>query len=102
MQKYISIRNQHCLNQDCQFYQQTGRQNIAIHGKTPERLRCTSCRKTWVVHKNTSDYYLKSDPKTISKALDLLGLGLTIRMVAKRCKVSVSTIQRWKRNLTQN
>ena len=96
MEKYISIRDQYCSNQACSFYKQIGKQNIAIHGKKPERLRCTSCRKTWVLHKNGPDYYLKSDPEKIKKALELLSLGLTIRMIAKRCKASTSTIQRWK------
>jgi transposase-like protein len=98
MQNYISIREQHCHNQACVFYKKTGHQNIAIHGKMPERLRCTVCKKTWVAHKNQPHFGLKSSPEKIKKALELLNVGLSVRRVARRCQASTSSIQRWKQN----
>ena len=97
MNEYASIRNQNCLNPNCEFYKVEGKQNILVHSKSPKRFKCKFCEKTWVAHKNTNSYGLKSKFQIFEKAIELLNHGLSIRFVAKRCNASPSTIQRWKK-----
>lgn len=76
--------------------------NVVVHGKAPQRLRCSACKKTWVARKNTHGYRLQNDQEKVKEVLDLLSLGLSVRRVAYRCKLSPSTVQRWKTKFTNH
>lgn len=77
-------------------------QNVVVHSKTPQRLRCKSCKKTWALRKNTAAYGLQSPEEKVQEVLRLLSLGVSIRLVAQRNDLSPSTIQRWKSKFIHN
>jgi transposase-like protein len=102
MNSYTSIRNQNCPNRFCNFYQKNDGQNVLVHGKKQERLRCKGCKKTWVTRKNKLNYRLQSDEEKIKKVVELLNTGLSVRQIAHRSNLSPATIQRWKTKFIHN
>lgn len=97
MNDYISIRNQFCPNPVCRFYKKVMAENVITHSQTAGRMRCKSCGRTWVAHRNEVRFGLRSDPKKIQAAIEMFKAEISIRKIAREIKVSTSTIQRWKR-----
>lgn len=91
-----SIRNQSCTNPNCCFYKKELAGNIVIHGKRYPRFQCKECKKTWVSSINTKKFRLKKDFKKIEETIYFLKQGMSIREIARKIKISPSTVQRWK------
>lgn len=100
MNEYIKIQNQSCPNQNCKFFGQTLQGNIKIHSYANKRLRCNNCKKTWVEHKSQEHYALKIAISRFQEAKRLASFKLSIRQIARRAKVSPSTVMRWKNKFT--
>jgi len=92
-----SIRNQFCPNPSCDFYQKLLAENVVVHSQYSKRMRCKSCGKTWVTHRNEMQYGLRAPPQKIYVAVEMFKNGSSIRTIAKKIIVSTSTVQRWKR-----
>lgn len=92
----FSIRDQSCPNIDCEFYGQSDSGNIAVHSRKQGRFRCNICNKTWSAYSDEATFGLRSDEEIIERAFTMFEQDIPIRTIAKRLKVSPSTVQRWK------
>ena len=97
MNEYIT--QQDCPNLSCANYGKHDDENIAVHDKKLNRLRCRLCGKTWSAHYKEFNYGLRSEQSSVRRAIELLRAGIPTRKIAGFVKVSPSTIQRWKTRL---
>src|SRR2546426_336488 len=98
----LTLRKQSCPNKACTFYGCQREGNIIVHSHAQQRWKCTACGRTWVSHKHSFYYGLRSDPKKILSAVRFLEEGVSVRAAALRLRVSPSTIQRWKKRMSNN
>lgn len=96
MNEYSNIRDQACPNPKCSFYGVSVPNKVVIHSRKENRFQCSECKKTWVGHKESCFYRLRSSKDKVELARLLLAGGKSIRKVAKEVGVSPSTVQRWK------
>lgn len=91
------LLQQGCPNKICSNY---GKNNdVAVHDKKLNRLRCRSCGKTWSIHYQEFYFGLHTNPVKVRRALDMLKAEIPIRKIAKLVDVSSGTVMRWKKKL---
>ncbi|MBI2463577.1 IS1 family transposase [Candidatus Peregrinibacteria bacterium] len=100
MEQAVTIRNQCCPNPVCPMQGQLFQGNVVIHSQKDQRLKCTICQKTWVMHRETLRYRLRCDMAVVESALTLAHSGGSLRKIARKLHVSPSTVHRWKRKNT--
>lgn len=93
----FTLRGQTCPNNACEQYGEEGRGNIIIHSRKHQRFQCNRCKRSWVAHKNTLRYRLRTEIAAVQRATEWLAYGLSIRRTAHRLNVSPSTVLRWKK-----
>ncbi|OGJ49377.1 hypothetical protein A2335_00955 [Candidatus Peregrinibacteria bacterium RIFOXYB2_FULL_32_7] len=101
MNNYLKIREQFCPNKFCEFFEKKFKGNVQIHSQKERRFKCSFCKKTWVEHKHELIFGLKSSKEKFESAKKFFDLGLSIRQIARRIKVSPGTVQRWKSKFEQ-
>ncbi len=94
------IIQQGCQNRGCNNYGKND--DIAVHDKKLNRLRCRSCGKTWSAHHQEFYFGLRTNPVKVRRALDMLKAGMPIRKIARLVNVSSGTVMRWKKNYIIN
>lgn len=99
MNAFISIRNQYCPNESCEFYSRRLAGNVVAHSRKHMRFRCKLCRKTWVGYRNDVRFGLRTDFEKVKSAMEMAQQGKSVRVVAQQVSVSPSTVQRWKMRL---
>lgn len=70
-----------------------------IHSRKESRFRCNCCGKTWVGHRESMHYGLRSGERKIMVTGYMLGEGFSIRHIAKMLSISPSTVQRFKKRI---
>lgn len=98
----FTIRDQACPNDHCAYFKKLNQGNVRIHSRKKGRLQCNSCKKTWSFSTGSLYYRLRHTPAQIEEALLALREGKGIRVVAKKLKVSASTVQAWKQKSSRN
>lgn len=96
MNNTISIRNQFCPNESCPLFGEHLKGNVIIHSKSPPRMRCNICEKTWVAHRSKWFYGLRTPHEKAARAIHMLACKISIRKIAQTVHVSPTTVQRWK------
>lgn len=92
-EKYKEL--QFCKNKKCGFYGQVGADNIKIKSSKHHQVYCNSCKKSWVITKNTFFYHLKTPPKEVLEVLLLLSEGMGIRAVSRVKKFTTDIVLEW-------
>ena len=64
-----------CPNPRCPARGQAGQGNIKVHSRKEQRLRCTTCGKTFAATKGTPFYRLRTPAAIVTLVLTLLGHG---------------------------
>lgn len=93
----FTLRGQACPNSDCERHLKEGEGNVVIHSRKTKRFQCNVCKRSWVAHRNTPRYRMRTKPIAVQQAAEWLAHGLSIRLTARRLHVSPSTVLRWKK-----
>ncbi|MBI4235150.1 IS1 family transposase [Candidatus Peregrinibacteria bacterium] len=93
------ISNQACPNKFCPNFGVFNEEEIAIHDKNFNRLRCRKCGKTWSGHSKEFRYGLRSKELQINRAIEMIKAKIPIRKIAGFVNVSPGTVMRWKKKL---
>jgi len=91
----LTIRNQHCPNAQCAFYDQRENNRVVIHSQKDNRLQCKECKKTWVAHREEEHFGIRSNVQVFIRAKDLMRAGISAHRVSKLVEISPSTAVRW-------
>lgn len=86
---------QFCKTKKCEFYGQIGAGNIKIKSSQHSQVYCNSCKKTWVLTKDTFFYHLKTPPKDVLEVLWLLSEGMGLRAVSRVKGFTTDAILEW-------
>jgi hypothetical protein len=84
-----------CQHKDCAKFGEVGANNLVIHSRKQERLKCKLCKKTFTLSKGTGFYRLRYDSKLIQIVLVLLAFGCPPRAINQAYGIDLRTIDRW-------
>lgn len=100
----LTIRAQNCPNCPAErggCPAAGGARTVVIHSQRERRLRCTACGCTWVERFGQPSFGLRLDAELLVRARTLLGAGASVRITARRLRVSPATVQRWKARIVR-
>jgi transposase-like protein len=79
--------HQHCDNEACSYYGQTGQSNIQIKTRRKGQLRCNNCGKLFSARKGTMHFGLRTPMDKIIDNLSLLANGMGMNAVSRQTGV---------------
>jgi transposase-like protein len=89
-----------CWNRDCPDYGQIDHGNIVKYGRTgkgTQRLKCTTCEKTFVENKGTIFYGRHHNPKEILECLAMLAERNSLASIHRTKGIKEETVMDWLR-----
>ncbi len=89
-----------CWNRECPDYGQIDHGNIVKYGRTgkgTQRLKCTTCEKTFVENKGTIFYGRHHNPKEILECLAMLAERNSLASIHRTKGIKEETVMDWLR-----
>lgn len=89
-----------CWNRDCPDYGRIDQRNIVKYGRTgkgTQRLKCTTCDKTFVENKGTIFYGRHHTPKEILECLAMLAERNSLASIHRTKGIKEETVMDWLR-----
>ncbi|MDP2643205.1 MAG: helix-turn-helix domain-containing protein [Candidatus Peregrinibacteria bacterium] len=93
------LTQQGCPSRNCKSYGNSN--DVVLHDKKLNRLRCKVCGKTWSAHHLEFHFGLRTDTVKVRRAVDMLKAEIPIRKIARLVDVSAGTVMRWKKKLNK-
>ncbi|MCU0446996.1 MAG: hypothetical protein MUE85_19035 [Microscillaceae bacterium] len=84
-----------CQHKDCAKFGEVGANNLVIHSRKQERLKCKICQKTFTLSKGTGFYRLRYDPNLIKIVLILVSFGCPLGAIHQAYGIDMRTLDRW-------
>lgn len=84
-----------CANTACASRGKQNAGNIVLHVGLENRFKCTTCEQTFVAHKGTVFYQLKTDHRTVEIVLTLLAKGCPPQAIVHAFGLDPRTVKSW-------
>jgi transposase-like protein len=88
-------QTQFCANPDCAASGQIGKGNIKVHSHKEQRLRCTTCGKTFAASTGTPFYRLHKDRSLLVIVITLLTHGCPLQAIVAAFGLDERTVADW-------
>ena len=86
---------QFCPNLACPARGKTGRKNIVIHSRKPERYKCNECGKTFSARVGTPLYHLHHNAELFIRVVTLLAYGCPPQAIVAAFGLDERTVADW-------
>lgn len=84
-----------CSNTACASRGKQNQGNLVLHVGLENRFQCTTCGQTFVAHKGTVFYQLKTDHRTVEIVLTLLAKGCPPQAIVHAFGLDPRTVKSW-------
>ena len=98
----MNPRTEFCPNMGCPARGQSGKGNIIIHSRQPERYKCKLCGKTFCATKGTMMYRLQTSLELVKVVVTLLAHGCPVQAIEAAYGLDERTIAHWQHRAGQH
>lgn len=93
----MNPQEQFCPNKSCPARGKTGKKNIVIHSREPERYKCKECAKTFSAKVGTPFYRLHHSVDEVTCVITLIAYGCPVQAIVAAFQLDERTVINWQK-----
>jgi transposase-like protein len=93
----MNPQEQFCPNMSCPARGKTGKKNIVVHSRKPERYKCKECGKTFSSKVGTPFYRLHHSIDLVTCVITLIAYGCPVQAIVAAFRIDERTVMDWQR-----